>query len=179
MKKIRECAVSDSQSLPRIILTGDLNFPSVNWTHQTVSSCTTETRKQANVLLNFFQEFFLEQNVQDATRERNILDIFATNDHELVSHILVEDNHRKTSDHKTIIIRTNLVNESCLDHPINRQSNLEALNFHSDSIDWLGLRNDLSDVYWRDILEHGDVNYKYAKFLSHVIEACIKHFPKI
>jgi len=169
MKKISECVVSDSQSLPRIILTGDLNFPSVNWAHTTVSSCTTETREQANVLLDFSQEFCLEQLVQDATRERNILDIFATNDHELVSQVLVEDNHRKSRDHKTIIIRTKMVNES---------SNLEALNFHIESIDWLGLRNYLSDVNWRDILEHGYVNYKYAKFLSHETKACIKHVPK-
>ena len=45
-----------------------------------------------------------------------MLDIFATNDHELVSQVLVEDNDRKFSDHKSIIIKTNLIREASLEH---------------------------------------------------------------
>ena len=38
--------------------------------------------------------------MHEATRERNILDFFATNDHKLISQVLVEDNDSKFSDHK-------------------------------------------------------------------------------
>ena len=177
MEKISVTIRSDLQPLPRIIFTGDLNFPSVDWISQTINSCTTETREQATVLLEFFQEFFLEQQVHEATRERNILDIFATNDHELVSQILVEDNDRKFSDHKSIIIKTNLIREASLEHSKSYNSDLEALNFYSDTIDWSSLKSELGNIDWKVDLERGDVNNKYAIFLTHLTEICVKYVP--
>ena len=68
MEKIYEVIRSDVQPLPRILFTGDLNFPSVHWTSQTITSCTTDTREQATGLLEFFQKFFMEKLVNEATR---------------------------------------------------------------------------------------------------------------
>ena len=115
--------------------------------------------------------------MHEATRERNILEIFTINDHELVSHVLVEDNDRKTTDHKSIIIKTNLIRETRSDHTNNNISNLEALNFHSDKIDWLSLKSELGSSDWKTILEHRDVNCKYENFLAYVTEICMKYVP--
>ena len=54
--------------------------------------------------------------MHEASRERNMLDIFATNDHELVSQVLVDDNDRKFRDHKSVIIKINLSREARSDH---------------------------------------------------------------
>ena len=95
-------------------------------------------------LYNFwtFQDFFMEQLVHEATRERNILDIFATNDHELVPQVLVEDNVRMFSDHKSIFIKTNLIREARLYHSNSYNSDFETLNFYSDAMDWSGLKRE-------------------------------------
>ena len=106
LKKTCKAIRSDPQPLRRIIFTGDLNFPSVHWISQTVNLCATETREQADELLEFFKDFFMEQLVH-VTRERNILYIFANNDHESVSFVLLEEIDRKTSQHKTKITLAN------------------------------------------------------------------------
>ena len=98
---------------PRLILTGDLNFPSINWESQIIGPCQVETRQQAQLLLNFFESMFLEQYVEDATRINNILDIFATNDQELISSITVEKTDRRVSDHNLLLIKNRISAEDC------------------------------------------------------------------
>ena len=44
----------------------------------------------------------MEKLVHETTSERNILDIFATNNHEIVSQVLVEDYDRKFINHKSV-----------------------------------------------------------------------------
>ena len=119
----------------------------------------------------------MEQQLHEATRERNILDIFATYDHELISQVLVEDNDRKFSDHKSVIIKTNLIREASLEHSNSYNSDLGALSFYRDTIDWTVLKSELGDIDWKFILEHGDVNNKYAIFLLHLTEICVKYVP--
>ena len=75
------------QTLPTVVLTGDLNFPTANWEQSTVGACTKDTREQAELLLEFFDEHFMEQFVDKPTRVNNILDLFATNNHEVAVNI--------------------------------------------------------------------------------------------
>ena len=70
----------------------------------------------------------------------------ATKDHELVSLILVDENHRKINDHKTISIKPNPNNETNLEHSSKIVSNLEALEFLQNSIDFLGLKSDVGNL---------------------------------
>ena len=66
------------------------------------------------------------------------------------------------------IIKTNLIREASLEHSNSYNSDLEALIFYSDTLDWTVLRSGLGDIDWKVNLEHGDVNIKYAIFLSHL-----------
>ena len=88
--------------MPKIIFSGDLNFPIINWDDLAVNGGTASDRRQAANMIGFFQDYFLEQYVKHPTRGNNILDLFATNEHELVSRIIIEDT--KLSDHKFLII---------------------------------------------------------------------------
>ena len=100
--------IQNTNPEPRLAVTGDLNFPTLNWDLQTIGACSTETRLQAQTLLDFFEDKFLEQYVEEATRANNILDIFATNDSEIVLSTSVENVDRRTSDHKILLIKTRI-----------------------------------------------------------------------
>ena len=70
MDKIKQVNLLKAGPAPKIALTGDLNFPTVNWELNTIEACTTETREQAQSLLRFFEENYLEQLVVTPTRCR-------------------------------------------------------------------------------------------------------------
>ena len=94
-----------------------------------------------------------------------------------MSHVLAEDNDRNTIDYKSIIIKTHLIRETISDHTNDNISNLQALNFHSDKIDWLSLKSELYSSDWKTILEHEDVNCKYENFLAYITEVCMRNVP--
>ena len=129
LTKIRLVIDKFQEPLPKIILTGDLNFPSINWERLTVNSCTRIVKDQADSLLSLFQDYFLEQYVLEATRQRNILDIFGTNDHDLVSYVRVEDTDNRTSDHRILFVQTNIIKNKFLENcPAVEESILSTLN---------------------------------------------------
>ena len=78
-------------TLPNIVFTGDLNLPNVSWGDRTISSGTSQSRTQATALFEFFDRFFIEQYVTKPTRNESVLDLFATNDSDLVSHLWREN----------------------------------------------------------------------------------------
>ena len=163
---------------PRLILTGDLNFPSINWESQIIGPCQVETRQQAQLLLNFFESMFLEQYVEDATRINNILDIFATNDQELISSITVEKTDRRVSDHNLLLIKTRISAEDSAESTVPEpHCVLDRLNFWSTTIDWQAMKSDFSNTDWVDALESPNIDTKAAKLLSHIEKICLKYVP--
>ena len=68
-----------STCLPNIILTGDFNFPTIDWNSERVIGGGTAYRLQAEALLEFARDLCLQQFINMPTREENILDLFFTN----------------------------------------------------------------------------------------------------
>ena len=64
----------------------------------------------------------------------------------------------KFSDHKSVIIKTNLIREASLEHSNSYYSDLEAHSFYTDAIDWTALKSGFGDIDWNVDLKHGDVN---------------------
>ena len=104
--------------------------------------------------------------------------IFATNDHELVANIEVENTNQSTSDHKLILVKTriNLSSTSKVqeDTP---GSLLASLNFWSKDIDWQLLKGEFAGSDWQELLRDEDIDIKASKLLDYLEETCSQHVP--
>ena len=96
------------QAAPSILIFGDFNFPDISWKHgsgsfrsSNQSSNVGEERSQAQTLLNFSEEFFLDQIIKSPTRNNNILDLIFTNDHQIINDYSIICNNQ-LSDHYII-----------------------------------------------------------------------------
>merc|ERR1712215_301087 len=102
------------KSKQTIIISGDFNFPFVNWKRmesggcigniKSISNATTDEKLQFKKFNDICEEHFLIQITEEATRKENTLDLVYTNDIGIVSHIDV--NTSDISDHNKIEITT-------------------------------------------------------------------------
>ena len=68
-----------------VIFCGDLNFPNLRWPSATiVAGGPQSARLQAQALLDFFSDHFLQQLIEKPTRGNNILDLLAADNDQLV-----------------------------------------------------------------------------------------------
>ena len=176
LKTIKETVSRAHGTMPTLLLTGDLNFPIVNWDSLDISGGTSSDRRQASALLNFFQEHFMEQVVRKPTRGNNILDLVATNDHELISRVEILDT--PISDHKIMIITSNIYIQPTRSPVPQPKEGLEALNFWDNRVDWLGIRSELRSTDWN--FERTDTSPEdmYENIIHNLINICYKYFPK-
>ena len=168
-----------NQPLPAIVLTGDLNFPTANWVCNSVGACAGDTREQAELLISFFGEYFMEQYVDSPTRLNNILDLFATNDHEFIARIEVEDVDQRFSDHRLVVITTCFfptVSQK-IEKP-NDGNTLSSLNFNAHNIDWQKMNTEFAQTNWDEVLNTNDVDSSAASMLSLVASVCSKYVPR-
>ena len=158
-----------------IVLTGDLNLPIIDWTHLSIYGGTSADRDQGKLLLRLFEENFLEQLILKPTRGDNILDLFATNDHELAWRITVEDT--KISDHKILTIFTSFDNATVTQRDTNVGAPLDKLNFWHEKIDWASIKHELAEIDWRHELLNKDVDQIYDTILNLITPVCYRSVP--
>ena len=115
MEEYEQCAYT-------YLVFGDFNFPFLKFSDNedlsdSIKSCsncqggatcshTSSDRRQAKALVDFANEFFLEQYIKKPTRGNNILDLVFTNDHLLIHSYQTIVNSR-LSDHFTICLNLN------------------------------------------------------------------------
>ena len=173
--EIRKCG----ETLPTIVLTGDLNFPTANWEQSTVGACTSDTREQAELLLEFFDEHFMEQFVDKPTRVNNILDLFATNNHEVVANIDVESVDQQFSDHRLVLITTTYLPEHLLDKQEPADGSILAtLNFDSSGVDWDKINMELAEQRWDELINENEIDNSTEKLIKVIESICCKYVPK-
>ena len=103
------------------LVLGDFNFPFLkfsesenSWGIKKCNICDSDTvcthnssqKRQAEKLLDFSNEFFMDQYIKKPTRNKNILDLCFTNDQFLILNYQIITNS-KLSDHFTICINLN------------------------------------------------------------------------
>ena len=97
--------LNDTQSknpwLVNILMSGDFNFPGVNWDERYMNEVITQSRSE-KYLFNLMDEHFLDQTLNEATRVDNILDLILVNNPRQISHSVTIMNHL-FSDHALII----------------------------------------------------------------------------
>ena len=102
---------------PTLLLSGDFNLGFLNsWdinsieaikastsSRQADGRAVSEDKKQALLLINFSEEFFLQQYIDKGTRRQNILDLIFSNNDQLIIKCSQITNS-KLSDHNTISV---------------------------------------------------------------------------
>ena len=161
---------------PTIVINGDFNLPNIKWDETTIYGGTNADRLQANSLFTMMENLTLKQIVRLPTRQNNILDIYLTNDEDLISDIRAEDT--KITDHRLMVIDTTLrSHRHPQEYPRNSQD-FQSLNFFHDSIDWNIITNEISSIDWQQDLSNKTTSEMYEYFTSKLLIICTSHIPK-
>ena len=181
-----ECSFSDALTelscginsvgapMPTIIACGDFNMPFVDWGRGSIGGATKIMQRQAEMLQEFMGNFCLRQKIQEATRKDNLLDLFLTNNQDLVCQVLVSDT--VLSDHRLVLVGTYL--ESNLqEKPCDEAHGFSSLNFYHYSINWDEICEDLLEIDWKL-----DFTGKYPDDILDSInrqlyDICSRHIP--
>ena len=177
------------------LVVGDFNFPFLSFQEDgnlALNKCnkcvaekfcthTTSEKRQAQMLLDFSNEFFMEQYIKKPTRNKNILDLCFTNDQFLVHGYQMIVNS-KLSDHYTILINLNY-------EKISKPERKKRTNqFEStipeydlaggDDEDWIRINLLLDKVNWESLLENLSPEESVSQLLSLLEEKVSQVFNK-
>ena len=162
--------------MPTVIVCGDFNLPIMNWETGSYVGGTTDMQRQAEALLEFMNVHCLQQMVNEPTRIHNILDLFLTNNAEIVMNI--ETANTVISDHRLITVNTYI---DIIQEPKIRKDKLEGfagLNFHHKRIDWAELNQDLQLVNWKEELDGKTDNEMLSLIYENLLCSCQKFIPR-
>ena len=158
-----------------MFITGDFNFPVINWETLTIGGRTADNTKSAQLLLDFMEQYFLEQMVFTPTRGQNILDLFMTNKTSLIGDVKSEPTD--LSDH-------NLVQVGLTFHPTHPQQRqrtklegFRALDWHNGDYDIL--REELAKVDWPKLHAESDFQSFPEVFTQSLLSSCQKVFQDV
>ena len=138
--------------------------------------------KQAQALFDFTSKHYLVQHVDKTTRSVNeeVLDLFFTNDHTLVSNVLTEQ-HSHCSDHNLISIGVSWVLEKKVQpttstdpENMTHSQRYNALNFNKAP--WSVINLSLAAVDWSPMKNMGPedaLDWMNAKILE-IVEECVQ-----
>ena len=160
--------------MPSIILTGDFNFPMIQWSSGDVSGTTVNIRIQCEILMRFTSELFMTQIIRESTRGNNILDLLYINDEDLILKVDIQDTD--LSDHKIIMCYTRYCVGNPEDVLPNDTSTLMKYNFHDRKVKWESIRERLS-LNWNEIFRNKSSTESYDTFMEILTETTKHEVP--
>ena len=161
---------------PTIVLNGDFNFPIINWSSLSIYGGSAADRAQSESLLRLMEEYTLQQLVKTATRGTNILDLFLTNNEELIVGLRTEDTI--LSDHRLVIIETTLHTNSGEPDYIKQTNSHSKLNFFHEKTDWVAINDELHIIQWKTEMENMNSEQVFKLIHSRLLDICQRHTPK-
>ena len=165
-----------------INILGDFNFPNIDWSSSICNpSHGREQQLAGEALLSFIDYNMLYQVVNTPTRDRNILELFLTNNERLIRNVSAQDT--PLSDHRVVSINllTNLKSQSPPSPiPTFEDHTFRSLNIHK--ADFIKMNSMLSAIDW-DLLRdqcHSDPDGSlFVKlFRLIVLQVCCICSPK-
>jgi len=166
-----------------VMLMGDLNFPNVDWTTESVTNgCTKNDKECFKALQLVMTDHFLIQTVNLATRVNNTLDVILTNNSELIKKIDTEDTIM--SDHR--FVKCYLGYRDTFTKPEEKEcrTGFNALNLHK--ADWDRIIEKLRSINWDEVFATissdstealPEDERRLKAFCSKVLEICAQHAP--
>lgn len=176
LTKIERSILALGPPSPTVMITGDLNMPIINWGDWSVDGGSASSRTQAEALISFGRNHLLDQYVDRPTRGDNILDIFMTNNDELIHRIYVEDT--VMSDHRMLIIETNIRLDYVAQRPDIPDDPFRLLNFYHRDVDWAGLDAELAAVEWDVEFEGLTADQMYDRLYHIMLVCCRGNVPR-
>lgn len=162
---------------PTLIITGDFNLPIIDWSLDLIKGGSSSDRSQALHLQAFVQDFFLTQIITMPTRQNNILDLFFTNNEDIIYNYEVDITN--LSDHNLIKIFTKInysVSQPNYSEVNALPINFSDLNYFSQDVSWDGLCEYIHSTDW-SCLAHLTPNQQLDIILDIFLKASIKTVP--
>ena len=144
-------------------MAGDFNISEFDWTmnHPTKSS------EHHNLLSDIIQDNFLNQMVDEPTRENNILDLVLTTNIDLINNLEVGE---PFSDHNSI---TFTINTRTYQQRISMKE-----NYAFNKADWIHLRSLFNYTPWYFTLEQQDINANWEAWQDLYFTAVNESIPQ-
>ena len=169
--------LSHNSRVPDMYITGDFNFPKIDWEHG-----STTLDESEEMLMRFIDSNFLSQIVREPTRSPNILDLVITNKPDYV----VETNITTTplSDHMLVevVLGCNLLAEDTQPSNIHQETDkfsFRAVNCHET--DFNGMNEELSSIDWEELYQLCENDTEGSLFLElfrlTVLQVTLHHAP--
>ena len=167
--------INDMNESSQIVLTGDVNFPSIDWSQSSVTSSQGRNiQASATQFLGLLSENLLTQYVNEPTRKSNILDIFCTNNPFLVQS--VEVSQTNISDHNIVQITIHIETELIKSIPENQERNgFSALDFSKANYE--AISADVQTIDWATLLGDQPLENHPEIINETLLEICKCHVP--
>ena len=133
------------------IICGDFNLPDIDWSLNNCLRCNDFT--VSGLFLSLYYKYSLEQLVNVATRNNNILDLIFTNDMNTVVNVSVDDPF-SNSDHSTVSFNVFITSNSV---PETSRACDARIVYNFDNADWRSI-----NLY----LSHVDFDYLFVSYSS-------------
>ena len=162
-----------------IVLTGDLNFPNIDWSDplcRKITKVSSDKNLQVEKLLCLTDDYFLHQLISQPTRNDNILDLMFTNITDELYDCNISE-YKTMSDHRMIELKLNCPQSYTGDTKDKcdeiKMSGFHSLNFHK--ADYCEINKDLADINWSELLNNKTVNDQLALFYETTLNIAKKH----
>ena len=157
--------------LSNLIVTGDFNFPNIDWSTGSPFRSDSSTEELCNIL----GDFFLIQKNRSATRglcinEGNILDLVLTNNDYLVRDVSVHPN-AFDSDHFPLTFT--------LVAKFNRPKNVQRKVFCYKKADFAGLHETLQPIPWNSVISDCPFEECLTRFQDTLFSAINQFIPQV
>ena len=158
-------------------IAGDFNFPNIDWQSLSVSAgASSDTNDSANALLSFMSNNLLNQYVLIPTHESNILDLFMSNNNQLVTNVTTSSSEFSKHSLVDVMISTN---PSSIDKPnVNKfdENEFRSLDFNAADFDIIS--EELKKVDWEDLKESCCEQDFPVLFTETLFQICKSTVPK-
>ncbi|KAK3893702.1 hypothetical protein Pcinc_002492, partial [Petrolisthes cinctipes] len=160
---------------PSVIINGDFNLPNANWHELSIYGGSLGDRLQANALFNMVEDLMMRQIVDLPTRGLNTLDLFFTNNEDIISGVRTEET--TMSDHKLLIVETTLEYRPMIEINGSGCSSFSTMNFFSENMDWTSMNNAITIVNWNQELKDMTTIEMYDFIIEKLLFICSRFVP--
>ena len=174
LSQFREFLVKYSRTgLSNLVVTGDFNFPHIDWN----LGCPTKPHPETEDFCNMLDDLFLVQKNLHATRDLrnsgpsgNILDLVLTNNDILVEDVVVHP-HVFDSDHDPLTFKSHA--------EMRRPNNIQRKVYCYKKADFKGLQETLQSIPWNLVTCDNCIDTGLIKFQHLLFAAVNQHIPQI